>query len=171
MVYRYGISVSRPAPPSLLCLSLFVCRGRRYALQEWQAFYYYYYYYYIGIHLCIVIQRYAMIYQWYTNGTGCFVYSAFFPRLLTSWAVRYFSQSTVYCGASGIRQWRGWALRRRRSVRAKAIISDSKWRAAAGAEQELSKALMWPRGWRCAWGDAWRSLCATILTICWWMIM
>ena len=23
-----------PAPPSLLCLSLFVCRGRRYALQE-----------------------------------------------------------------------------------------------------------------------------------------
>ena len=26
-------------------LSLFVCRGRRYALQEWQAFYYYYYYY------------------------------------------------------------------------------------------------------------------------------
>ena len=28
----------------LLCLSLFVCRGRRYALQEWQAFYYYYYF-------------------------------------------------------------------------------------------------------------------------------
>ena len=26
--------ISRPAPPSLLCLSLFVCRGRRYALQE-----------------------------------------------------------------------------------------------------------------------------------------
>ena len=26
--------LSRPAPPSLLCLSLFVCRGRRYALQE-----------------------------------------------------------------------------------------------------------------------------------------
>ena len=23
----------------VLCLSLFVCRGRRYALQEWQAFY------------------------------------------------------------------------------------------------------------------------------------
>ena len=29
-----------------ILLSLFVCRGRRYALQELQAFYYYYYYYY-----------------------------------------------------------------------------------------------------------------------------
>ena len=26
--------LSSPAPPSRLCLSLFVCRGRRYALQE-----------------------------------------------------------------------------------------------------------------------------------------